>query len=136
MARSVAEVPPPPPTSPPSPPWPPPYAPKGGKGTYLFNLSADPTESAPLNELRPELLVDATGEPLPKAEHAARMKQLRAELTEDELYETEEVVELAYTGDSTISWLDGAGASRASRRARGRARRASRPRARQSARTG
>lgn len=63
-------------------------------------------------KLRPELLVDAaTGEPLPKAEHAARMKQLRAELTEDELYETEEVVELAYTGDSTISWLDGAGAS-------------------------
>ena len=37
-------------------------------------------------KLRPELLVD-----VPKAEHAVRMKQLRAELTEDELYETEEV---------------------------------------------
>ena len=58
--------------------WPPPYAPKGGKGTYLFNLSADPTESAPLNELRPELL----------AAHAARLHEWREGIARSQLHET------------------------------------------------
>ena len=44
---------------------PPPWAGKGGAGVFLFNLTADPTESLPLNERAPELL----------AAHAARLRR-------------------------------------------------------------
>jgi hypothetical protein len=55
--------------------------------------------------------LDEEGWPLAKAALGQRVRQLKeGSATADEIFETEEHVELAYTGDTTAAWLEAAAA--------------------------
>lgn len=67
-------------------------------------------------KLRQELLQDVDGAPLSKAAVGKRVREMRELRAPTEaMFDTEEDVEIAYTGDTTIAWLSAPGAEQALR---------------------
>lgn len=60
-------------------------------------------------KLRKEFMLDADGEPLSSASLGLRVKELKSRVSPSQLFEEVQTVELAYTGDTTIGWLNHSG---------------------------
>jgi len=66
-------------------------------------------------KLRAQHTVDEAGRPLGKPELGRKVKALKATLPSEAIFETEEIVELAYTGDTTADFFASAASARALR---------------------